>query len=135
MKSVSIDPGFARGYYNIGIVSGKLGKYQEEVEAYKKTLSVKPDYPGAQNALAIAHNSLGSFYNKNGKYKEAVDEFKQAIKIKPDLAEAYYNLGITYVALGNRKSAGEQHKALQKINESLAELLFKKMSEDENKKK
>ncbi len=38
-------------YLNLGYVSRAMGKYEEAADAFKKSLSITPDYPEAQEAL------------------------------------------------------------------------------------
>ncbi len=114
-------------YNNLGVAFTNAGSYQEAVDAYKKSLAIKPDYEVYFN-LGVACHKLGRWqeeedaykqcikrkpdyavaylnlcitYNTLGRYQDAIAICKQAIKIKPDFAEAYYNLGFNYAALGN----------------------------------
>ena len=65
------------------------GKLEEAIEAYKKALSIKPDY-------AEAYNNMGNAFQDQGKLNEAIDAYKKALSIKPDYAEAYNNMGIAF---------------------------------------
>ena len=105
-------------YYNLGIVFGNLGKYQEALDAYKRAIKIKPDY-------AKAHYNLGTVYGKLGKHQEAIYPYKRAIRIKPDYADAHYDLGYSYFILNDKVSALYQYKILKDLNKELANKLFK----------
>ena len=99
---------------NLGIAYGRLGRYQDAVEAYKQAIKIKPDY-------AEAHYNLGNAYGNLGRYQDAIEAYKQAIRIKPDYAEAHYNLGIAYGNLGRYQDAIEAYKQAIKIKPDYAE--------------
>ena len=73
-------------YNIIGAANKGLGKFDEAIQAYKKALSIKPDY-------AEAHNNMGNALKEQGRLDEAIAAHKKAISIKPNYAEAFNNLG------------------------------------------
>ena len=51
---------------------GKLqGKINDSIEAYRKTLSIKPEYPSA-------YNNMGLLLHEKGDIKEAINAYKKA---------------------------------------------------------
>ena len=66
------DPKNAKVYNNLGLVLGKLGRYEEALEAFKKA-----------GDRAAAYNNLGYCYFLQGKYDKAIAAFEKAIDIKP----------------------------------------------------
>ena len=104
-------------HYNLGIAYGSLGRYQDEIEAYKQALRIEPDYAEVQSNLGVVYGSLG-------RYQDAIESFKQAIRIEPDLANAHYNLGFAYFSTGDKGSALEEYKILKTLNAELANKLF-----------
>ena len=70
----------------LGASRSQIGMLEEAIDAYKKTISLKPDY-------AEAYSNMGVAYRNMGKPDEAIDAYKKAISIYPDYAEAYNNLG------------------------------------------
>jgi Flp pilus assembly protein TadD len=101
-------------YNNLGATYGKLGRYAEEIEAYKQAVKIKPDY-------AKAYYNLAAVYGNLGLRTEAIEACKQAIRINPDDAEAHYNLGVTYSKLGLRTEAIEAYKQAIRIKPDFAE--------------
>ena len=99
---------------NLGTVYGKLGRYQDEIEAYKQAIRIKPDY-------AEAHYNLGIAYGELGRHQDAVEAYKQAIRIKPDYAEAQSNLGVAYSKLGRHQDAVEAYKQAIRIKPDYAD--------------
>ena len=93
--------------YNIVGASHKgLGKLDEATVAYKKAVSIKPDY-------AEAHNNMGNALKDQGNLEASIEAFNKALSIKPDYAEAYYNMGITLKEQGKLVGAIEAYtKAL-----------------------
>lgn len=150
-QAIRIDPyNAADAHYALGLVYRDWGRPEEEIQAYKQAIKLKPDY-------ASAYERLGSRYLKSKKYPEAVETFKQltalkpgdanvpnnmgeaylgmnlmsdavaafrqAIQLKPDLGKAYYNLGRSLLAMGNRDGALEQYNILQNLDQDWAERL------------
>ena len=99
----------ASEYFNKGYAYGELGQYKEAIEAYKKAISIKPDY-------ADAYNNMGIAYRKLEQYQEAIEAYKQALCIDTDYALAYYNMGIAYGNLEQYQEAIEAYKQTLRID-------------------
>ena len=101
--------------YNIMGASNKgLGELGEAIEAYKKAISIKPDY-------ADAYNNLGNALKDQGKLEEAVEAFNKALSMKLDYSEAYYNMGITLKDQGKLDKAIEAYRKALSIKPDFAE--------------
>ena len=72
----------------LGASRAQIGMLDEAVEAYKKSVSIKPDF-------AEGYNNLGVAFRNQGKLDESVKTYEKSISIKPNDPETYYNLGIT----------------------------------------
>jgi len=112
-KAKETNPQDADAWFQIGYCYGKLGRYQESIEAYKQAIKINPDY-------ADAHGNLGVDYGKLGRYQDAIELYKQAIRIKPDYVEAHYNLGVAYGKLGHYQDAVESYKQAIRIKTDFA---------------
>jgi Tfp pilus assembly protein PilF len=116
-QSIKLDPyNAADAHYAIGLVYRDWGKPDDEIQAYKQAIRLRPDY-------TVAYERLGSRYLKSKKYNEAMESFRQSIRLKPDFGKAYYNLGRTLMAMGNRDAALEQYTILTNIDPEWAEKL------------
>jgi tetratricopeptide (TPR) repeat protein len=150
-QAIRLDPyNAADAQYALGLVYRDWGRPEEEIQAYKQAIKLKPDY-------ASAYERLGSRYLKSKKYPEAIETFKQlvalkpgdanipnnigeayfgmnlmsdavaafrtAIQLKPDFGKAYYNLGRSLLTMGNRDGAVEQYNILQNLDQDWAERL------------
>ena len=62
------------------------GKFDEAIEAYRKSISLKPDY-------AEAYNNMGITLKDQNKFEEAIEAYKKSISLKPNYYEAYNNMG------------------------------------------
>ena len=113
-KAIAKNPQYAEAHYNLGVAYGILGRYEEEIGAYKQAIRIKPDYNKAQYNLGVVYGSLG-------RYQEAIEAFKQAIRIKPDDSKAHNNLGTAYSRLGRHEEAIEAIKQAIRINPDYAE--------------
>ena len=150
-QSIKFDPyNAADAYYALGLVYRDWGKADEEIQAYKQAIRLRPDYTVAYERLgsrylrskkfneaveifrqlstlkpgdAIAPNNMGEAYLELNRLNEAMESFRQSIRLKPDYGRAYYNLGKTLLAMGNRDAALEQYTILTNIDPDWAEKL------------
>lgn len=150
-QSIKLDPyNAADAHYALGLVYRDWGKPDEEIQAYKQAIRLRPDYTVAFERLgsrylkskkyseavevfrqlaalkpgdANAPNNMGEAYFELNKLNEAMESFRQSIRLKPDFGKAYYNLGRTLMAMGNRDAALEQYTILTNIDPDWAEKL------------
>ena len=150
-QSIKLDPyNAADAQYALGLVYRDWGKPDDEIQAYKQAIRLRPDYTVAFERLgsrylkskkygeavevfrqlaalkpgdANAPNNMGEAYFELNRLNEAVESFRQSIRLKPDFGKAYYNLGRTLMALGNRDAALEQYTILTNIDPDWAEKL------------
>lgn len=150
-NAIRLDPyNAADAHYALGLVYRDWGRTDEEIQAYKQAIKLKPDYVSAYERLgsrylrskkypeaietykqitslkpgdANAPNNMGEAYYEMGLTSDAVEAFKQAIRLKPDFGKAYYNLGRAYMAMKNRDAAIEQYNILQNLDQDWADRL------------
>jgi tetratricopeptide (TPR) repeat protein len=79
-------------WFYAGVCYGVLDRLEEEIQAYKQAIRLKPD-------IAEAHYNIGLAYGKLGRLEEEIQAYKQAIRLKPDYAKAHLNLGAAYGSL------------------------------------
>jgi tetratricopeptide (TPR) repeat protein len=150
-QSIKLDPyNGADAWYALGLVYRDWSKPDEEIQAYRQAIRLKPDYTSAHERLASAYmrskkypqaieaykqllalkpgdaaisNNMGEAYMELGLTSDAVEAFRRAIQLKPDFGKAYYNLGKSYLTSGNRNAALEQYNILQTLDPDWAEKL------------
>jgi len=113
-ETTSLNPKYADGFNNLGVMLLETGEITKAILAYEKALSIKPKYPDA-------FNNLGNAFYKQKNWKEAIDAYHDAIAIKPDYAEAYYNLGNTLYAQKKWAAAISEYQKATAIKSRYAE--------------
>ena len=150
-QAIRLDPyNAADAHYALGLVYRDWGRPDEEIQAYKQAIKLKPDYVSAYERLGSRYlrskkypeaietfkqlvtlkpgdanvpNNMGEAYLEMNLVTDAVAAFRQAIQLKPDLGKAYYNLGRSLLAMGNRDGAVQQYNILQNLDQDWAEKL------------
>ena len=96
----------------LGASSSKLGMFDEAIDAYKKTILLKPDY-------AEAYSNMGVAFRNQGKLDEAIDAYKKAISFNPNYAEAYNNMGVALKDQGKFEEAIDSYKKSISLNPTM----------------
>jgi tetratricopeptide (TPR) repeat protein len=150
-QAIRLDPyNAADAHYALGLVYRDWGRPEDEIQAYKQAIKLKPDYVSAFERLGSRYlrskkypeaietfkqlaalkpgdanvpNNMGEAYLEMNLITDAVASFKQAIQLKPDLGKAYYNLGKSFLSMGNRDAAVQQYNILQNLDQDWAEKL------------
>ena len=132
----------------LGASTAQKGMLDEAIEAYKKSISLKPDfadpYYNMANALkdqgklneAItvytkalslkpnnfkAYSNIGLVLQNQGKLVEAIVAYNKSISLNPGYDEAYSNLGITFQCQGKLDEAVEAYKKSISLKPDYAE--------------
>ena len=93
----------AEAYNNLGNVLKDQGKLDEAINAYKNSISLKPNYIEAYLNFGITSINLG-------KIDDAIKSFKKITLIKPDYAEAFNKLGFAFQEQDKFDDAIEAYK-------------------------
>lgn len=88
-ESIRISPFSASVWNNLGVKYEKAGRYAEAIEAFKKSLGLRPDTADTHDCNPSVWNNLGVTYEKAGKYPEAIEAFSRALKPGPGPGVAY----------------------------------------------
>jgi protein O-mannosyl-transferase len=75
----------AEHYLNLSLIYDQTGKYQECIDAARKALRLRPDYPEAYNNIAAAYEAMSM-------WDPAIEAAQQALRLKPDFQLAKNNL-------------------------------------------
>jgi tetratricopeptide (TPR) repeat protein len=132
----------------LGESYNSVGRYDEAVVMFKKSIALDPNISESHKDLGIAyfekglfdeaiiefkksiaikphiadtHNNLGMAYYAKGFIDKAISEYIEAIAIEPDFAEAHYNLGLAYSTKGAVDKEISEYKTALAINPNLAE--------------
>lgn len=73
-KTIEIDPRFAFGHYNLGLVWKQMGRLEFAIAAYQKAIELNPMY-------AEAYQNLGVTLLKGGNVTASLKAFSQAITL------------------------------------------------------
>jgi len=97
--SVKIDPAYQASYHELGVIyAGKLGKYEDAINQFRKSIQVKDN--------AYSRTYLSYIYaHRLGNIQEAFKEGLLALKIDPEEEWAHFHLAGLYQQIGNFKSA------------------------------
>ncbi len=83
---------------NKGVSLANLGKYQDAIACYDKSLQINPRY-------ALAWFNKGSDLESLGMHQEAIACFDRSLQINPKYAEAWYGKGASLSNLGKYQDA------------------------------
>lgn len=91
----------AESHYMLGSIYGRLGKFQEAIPLFRKTIKLQPD-------AIIAHCGLGAALQGQGLLSEAEQAFQDALRLQPNSPDILLELGKTQIRL-KKFSDAEQH--------------------------
>ena len=84
-------------HWQEGYLLHSLGAYEKAVEAYRKSIELRPTAEG--------HTFLGWSLSMLGRLDEAIGECKRAIAFDPDYGNPYNNIGVYLIELGRPDEA------------------------------
>ncbi len=140
----------AETQYSLGLSYNKLNRTEEEILAYRRAVTMKPDHANAIEKLGLAlfknrrfaesaiyfeqlkiykpdattYNYIGESYFEINKTDESIEAFSNAVSYNPDLERARYNLGRAYLKQGNREMAQVHYEILKNARSEWADRLF-----------
>ena len=91
----------------LGASAAEIGMLGEAIEAYKKAISLKPDY-------ADAYYNMSNALKDQGKLEKAIKYYNKVISLNPNYADAYYNMGVAF------KNQGKLDQAITAYNKVLS---------------
>ena len=89
----------------LGMLLAKQGAVPEAIEAFERTLSMRPRDGDARRGLADAYTALGAAQSAGGRLAEASDAFARAAAMAPEAPGAQLNLGTSLMQQGRRTEA------------------------------
>ncbi len=136
--------------YSLGLTLGRLNRTDEEILAYRRAITMKPDHANALERLGAAYfkqkrwpesattyeqlktykpdaktyNALGESYLELNKPDDSLQAFNSALGYDPEFDKSRYNLGRTYLKLGNPEMARVQYEILRNARSDWADRLY-----------
>jgi tetratricopeptide (TPR) repeat protein len=108
--NVDKNPADFEAHYNLGAMLQGRGDLPAAVQQYEAALSIRPEDPSVNNAIAGA--------NLAGGHPEiAVRYLQTALRSRPDYFDAHYNLGTALAMQNDFAGAIEQFRAAVRLNE------------------
>ena len=107
-KAISIEPGFAVSYFNLGSLFHEENSVEKAIENYKKAISLNPNYIDAIFNLAIV-------LKENGEIKKAIHAYKYLLQKDNFHIDAHYNLGIIFKEIKRFSSSIFHYKKVLNI--------------------
>lgn len=94
-------------WHSLGISLYLLGRDEEAIQAYRRSILLEPDQD-------ISHMNLGVSLGKLKQFDEAISELQTAVRLDPDDPNTHYNLADIYDDAGRHDDAiAEYRKAIQ----------------------
>ena len=93
-NAISIDPMYAKAYYNLADVYHNQGLLDESVKTYEESIKIDPQF-------ADSYNNIGNVYRELGNFDKAIESYKKTISLKPDYVEALYSLSLVFLEIEN----------------------------------
>ncbi|MCG2758237.1 MAG: adenylate/guanylate cyclase domain-containing protein [Desulfobacteraceae bacterium] len=109
-QAVALNPNASDAYMILGMVTGVLGRWEENVLYAEKSLRLSP-FPGAMPYFA-----LGRAYFMTGQYDESIATWKKALKVSPNFLSAHIFLAACYSSMGRDSEASASAKEVLRIN-------------------
>ena len=100
----------------LGVSTAQIGMLDKAIEAYKKTISLKPDFPEP-------YYNMGNVLKNHGKLDEAVAAYNKAILLKSNYEKAYNNMGLVLQGQGKIDEAIEAYNKSISLNPDSPETL------------
>jgi serine/threonine protein kinase/tetratricopeptide (TPR) repeat protein len=97
-RSLDLDHNNDEALRSLAAAYQKLGNAPAAEEAYRKAISLRPNYWGVYSAF-------GTFYYNQARYSDAVGMFNKTIELAPLYYNGYSNLGAMYLLLGKYPEA------------------------------
>ncbi len=100
VKSVTLNPQYAEGYFHLGDVYRIANRLDEAAVNYRKAVGLNPK-------LWQGYQALGAVYYLQKNYPLAIENTNKAVFLEKNNASLYINLGVMYFDSGDKIKAQE----------------------------
>ena len=97
-RVVSIDPGYAAAWNNLGLLEHRMGRYARAGQCYGQALA-------ADETCCQAAFNLGALHEDLGDFPASITWYRRALELEPDYADAHFNLAGVLAKTGRAESA------------------------------
>ncbi len=109
--ALRIDPNIPEAWYQLGVLAGQQGNWQEAIQNWKKAIALKPDH-------AQALFFLGTRYLESGDLAEAEDAFRRSLAADPNNMKTEYDLALVLNKLGKPDEAKQHFERYNKLQDA-----------------
>ena len=100
---LEFSPDVAELHNNLGNILKDLGKVEEAIKHFNRSLELKPN-------SHLIHNNLGNALDKLGRSDDAIEHYRKALRLKPNFAVAHYNLAAALAKQGKTDEAIAEYR-------------------------
>jgi tetratricopeptide (TPR) repeat protein len=115
-RAITIQPNFAPGQRELGVLLFNQKKYAAAVPKFEKAIAL-----GLEDAQL--DNFLGICYSQNHQLQKSIRSHRAALKLDPKLAEAHLNLAYDYQLLHQPKMAREEYQRACELEEKFCKFV------------
>jgi tetratricopeptide (TPR) repeat protein len=119
-KAVALNPNHVL-YFVIGSTLRDLGRIDDAIAAYQKSLEIKPTF-------SYALYGLGEIYFKQGNYPMAIATLSRLLQTEPTHLFGLHLLGMAYYLNGDKLAAMQQYNILKNLDAGKAADLLRAIS-------
>ena len=117
---ILVRPKLADAHFNLGYYLNKLGKHNEALQSYEKSIQL------GLSGLEEAYLNMAVIYTDYFRDpKKAKDLLVKALEINPDYTLAIYNLANYYEDMGDRLNAIKEFETLIKLEPENSKVLYR----------
>ena len=102
-KAVTIQPNFAPGLRELGILQAQQQNYPDAAKNLSRAVELGLGDAGLFNFLGIA-------YSRTARQQKAIDAYRKSIQLDPQLAEAHLNLAYAYEQTHKPRPARQEYQ-------------------------
>lgn len=115
-KAISIQPNFAQGRRDLGMLEFQRQNYVEAAKHLAQAVEL-----GLSDAKLF--NFLGVAYSRTNQPQKGIESYQRALKIDPQLAEAHLNLGYAYQGLHKTSLARQEYQEACRLRAEFCQLI------------
>lgn len=115
------NPGFVRGWDNLGLSLEGIGKLEQAVASYKEAVRLNRDQTPRS---AWPPLNMGALLTKMGDLKTAEELLREAVGYDPKIGEAHYRLGLNLHKQNREDEAAGELRRATELDPSATEPLY-----------